>query len=409
MDIIMEGKKIHTLLDADEKTLGIDNYTYTLSESIVTLKNEWNEIATSSKNLYFSYDYLRALEEVPPSGLCYLYMLIKEEGAPVGIYYFQYKRISLKESLSLKNEHGCSVQGVKEGFKMGIAQLLDFNVLVCGNVSLTGNNGSHVLKSIDHEMKGKLLDRASTIAIEYLKNAGVKVSAVLLKDYHTDSCPVLSGRYTKFNVQPNMVVKNVDRWSSLDAYLSDLKSKYRVRYKKARKSLKNIEVRELTLDDLYRYREDMHNLYAKIANSASFNLFVLPDDYFYNLKKHLGDDFHVKGYFDGDKMHAFYTYVVHGEEVDAHFLGYDNMINKSHKLYLNILYDMMEITIQRSKKRLILSRTAMEIKSTVGAEGVEMNLFFKVLNPLMNGFFRTAFDFFNPTQDYILRSPFKEG
>jgi hypothetical protein len=189
--------------------------------------------------------------------------------------------------------------------------------------------------------------------------------------------------------------------------MSDLKSKYKVRTRRTLKKLDGVYRRYLDLDDLEKHKDTMHKLYKSIANQASFNLFILDPLYFYGLKKHLKDKIKIVGYFLEEKMVGFYTIVYNYDTLDAHFLGYDSDHNREYHLYHNMLYDLLFEAIDKKKKHLDLSRTAMEIKSSIGAEPSKMFLYLKVTNPIANKFTARFLKFLTPNIDWEERNPFK--
>jgi hypothetical protein len=58
--------------------------------------------------------------------------------------------------------------------------------------------------------------------------------------------------------------------------------------------------------------------------------------------------------------------------MDTYFLGYDDSIQREKMLYLNMLYDMIAYSINKGFKEIIFARTALEIKSSVGARPIQM-------------------------------------
>ncbi|MBK7700778.1 MAG: hypothetical protein IPJ39_19635 [Saprospiraceae bacterium] len=56
-----------------------------------------------------------------------------------------------------------------------------------------------------------------------------------------------------------------------------------------------------------------------------------------------------------------------------------------------------------------MSRTAIEIKSTVGAVPHEMYLYLKHQNPIINKTVEHILGFVKPSEAYIIRSPFRDG
>ena len=163
----------------------------------------------------------------------------------------------------------------------------------------------------------------------------------------------------------------------------------------------------MTPEDIERYKEDMYALYMATVSKAGFNLFFLDKDYFLALSRNLDKKFIVNGLFDGDEMVAFFTLMDNGDEYDAHYLGYNPKLNHSHKLYHNMLFFMVEDAIVEGKDRLHMSRTALEIKSSVGTTPEEVQLYAKYYNRFGNWLLPRILDLTVPKLDWQPREPFK--
>jgi hypothetical protein len=77
-------------------------------------------------------------------------------------------------------------------------------------------------------------------------------------------------------------------------------------------------------------------------------------------------------------------------------------------LYLNMLYDMAGYAIKNKFSDVIYARSAMEIKSSVGAKAEEVYGIIKHTNPLLNLFMEKLFDYFDPKIEWKERNPFKD-
>ena len=82
--------------------------------------------------------------------------------------------------------------------------------------------------------------------------------------------------------------------------------------------------------------------------------------------------------------------------MDAHFLGVDNSFNRDYQVYLNILYDLVETAINGKAKHIDFARTALEIKSSVGAVAQDLLYFFKHRSTISSKFLQLVFDSLNP-------------
>ena len=76
-------------------------------------------------------------------------------------------------------------------------------------------------------------------------------------------------------------------------------------------------------------------------------------------------------------------------------------------MYLNMLYDMADFAIKNEFTSIVYARTAMEIKSSVGAKPQKMFVYLKHTNLCMNIILKRIFKLMNPTQEWEERHPFK--
>lgn len=371
---------------------------------------EWKQI-TSSLSIFYSPEFLRAIENAPPSGLESRYLLVYRKGELYGVVYCQLKAFNASESISFKEKPGL-INKIGNSIKNACCGLIKFEGLVCGSVLLTGMYAYHFIGEGSHKDDFLFAESIVDSYRLYLNERGSKIKVTFLKDYYTDkklqAHGITESRYKEFSVQPNMILTLRKEWSSYEDYLSAFQSKYRVRARRARKKMEGIERRELDYVDIRKYNAVIYSLYRNIIENINFNLFFLHEDYFAELKKNMVDKFRLFGYFKDDKMVAFYTCIDNETEMNAHFLGYDPDANRDHQLYLNSLYDMVELTLKYNFETINFSRTAMEIKSSMGAEPHEMLCYIKHENKLLNLGIERIVDGLNPTEAWVQRRPFKE-
>jgi hypothetical protein len=68
------------------------------------------------------------------------------------------------------------------------------------------------------------------------------------------------------------------------------------------------------------------------------------------------------------------TAVICGDRCEAHIVGLDYEFNRDYGIYQRMLYDYVEIAIERRCSYLVFGRTAAEIKSSVGAFPVDLTV-----------------------------------
>src|SRR5690606_1437930 len=226
----------------------------------------------------------------------------------------------------------------------------------------------------------KALDAIKT-TIKQVDNKTVRV--LLFKDYFENDAIYQSQKqfqqkgFHQLNVQPNMLLKIPSTWNHFDDYLNDLSTKYRARFKRAVKKLGDMSVKELELEDIHLNSKSLYELYKNVSNNAPFNTFILHEHHFYQLKKELRDNFKVFVYFLNDNLRGFHTLILNNQQLETYFLGYDETHQHSNQLYLNMLYKMLQLGIDNRFVTVVYARTAMEIKSSVGAKAIPMTMYLK--------------------------------
>lgn len=384
--------------------------SYSEYDNLDEIAFEWKE-ATRGLSIFFSYEYLKAVEVCPPSGMRSKYVMVYRQGALFAILYYQIKAFHASESIQFKDAKN-KVDHVATSVKGGIAKMINFEGLVSGSLLLTGEYSYNFYDGkLSKKEQFLLAERITEHYRNYLNEHGEQLKVTFLKDFYEESSfeklNINQSKYKEFSVQPNMILTLQQDWKNFDDYLAAMQSKYRVRARRARKKFEGIEKRELDYVDIKKYNARIYGLYRNIVENVNFNLFLLHEDYFSELKKNLKEKFRLFAYFKNDEMVAFYTCIDNGKEMNAHFLGYDPECNNHHQLYLNSLYDMIDLSLHYNFETINFSRTAMEIKSSVGAEPHDMLCYLKHQNTLINTVVAKIVGVLNPTEEWVQRNPFK--
>lgn len=396
---------------ASDATGPDDRYRIQVFDSIFGIEEDWSLVA-ESKDIFFGPDFLKVLEKYPATGLKPYYGLVYENKRPVGILYFQSRYVRLAENL---RKPGSDVQGIFKGItsvlRQAVVKSINFETVVCGNLMLTGKYGFCFDDAIPRNEQFYLVIKATEILNKYLNDQKINPGLILIKDFFEEDNP--SGDeyhkgYTKFTVQPKMILDLDAAWRTFDDYLESLKSKYRVRARKAMKKASDINKVVFSAQEIAANKETIHSLYRNVSDQADFNAFVLSTQYFENIQEALSKNMKFTTYWRNGRMVAFYTSIKNYNVLDAHFLGYDPKENAECQLYLNMLYDLVREAIDLRLEKVDMSRTAVEIKSTVGAVPHDMYLYLRHTHPLLNKAVETVLGFVKPQEKYTIRSPFRE-
>ncbi len=404
---------LQTLTNHRKKTTA-ERFAY--FPSVDAAGSEWAELAQRSNDAFFQHPFLQTVEANPPAGMKLGYLLLYQHEQPVGIAVCQIKHFSANESIAEDDQRStngaCVYTCLRNWFKKRVSDWAEADVIICGNLLVTGTHGYWYAPELvsAHEF-AHLLAEGLQFAAKQVEHSGTKISMILVKDVSVgDQTTVgrhfVDNQYIEFEIQPNMVLQLP--FSSFDDYLAAMSTKYRTRAKRAFKKMEGIERRELTALEVQQSSELMFHLYKEVATNAGFNMVDLHPNYMAELHHNMQGKFRVFGYFLGGEMVCYCTTLANGHELEAHFLGYRKEYNAEYQLYLNMLYDMVRVTFESGCNKIVFARTALEIKSSVGAEPEQLLCYLCHQNGLLNKFTSTILDYLKPTEEWQQRHPFKD-
>ncbi|CAM3845302.1 GNAT family N-acetyltransferase [Flavobacterium cucumis] len=381
----------------------LDKISFKIYNSVAALPALWDIVAQS--NVFLQTPYLSVLERSAPVNMECFYIGIFEKSELIGVSLAQYLDLNKLESFGERDK----------SFKIAIRNFIFKNfashTLFLGNNMITGQNGYVFTKEIEFEYISDILIQSAEEITSYFKKKGISIHLVSFKDFY-EHCAIelkkfrFSNTY-EFNTQPNMIFYLDENWKSLEGYVAVLSKKYRDQFKRARKKFDGIQVKNLYYEEVLQNEEKIYELYHYVAKNAPFNTFFLSKNHFSTLKGQCGNRFQIFGYFLNEELVGFHTLLLNGETLETYFLGYNEHIQKENMLYLNMLYNMTEYGIENGFKRIIFGRTALEIKSSIGATPVQMSGFIYHNNKLINRFIGEVFKKLEPELNWQQRHPFK--
>jgi uncharacterized protein YihD (DUF1040 family) len=355
--------------------------------------------------VFLTKEYFEILEKSAPTNMTCHYIGVFEGKKLVGIALSQF--IDLNKLTSFGDRDRC----IKATARKFVLKKIASHILVIGNNMLTGQNAFAFAEKIDTIEGLKTLKAASKELKVIFKKKATKIHITTFKDFAFEEIinfeqAGFKNHFT-YSTQPNMVFDIPNQWKSEQDYIDALLKKYRDQYKRARKKADGIIKRKMHLEDIIKHEDTIYDLYHYVAKNAYFNTFFLTKNHFRIFKEVLKDKFLFYGYFIDDKLIGFNTLIKNGDVMDTYFLGYDESIQREKMLYLNMLYDMVAYSINKGFKKIIFARTALEIKSSIGAKPIEMYGFAKHSNLAADLIFEKVFGYLEPKVDWQERNPFK--
>lgn len=378
------------------------SYSFQIYTNTASLPETWNDLATH--NIFLSREYLEVLEKSAPTNMLCHYIGLFKDAELVGIALTQFLDSNKLESFGERDK--C----VKTSVRNFAFKKFASHVLFVGNNMLTGQNAYSFSEKISLPKAIKLLHKGINALKKDFKSKGQKIHITTIKDFSATEIDMLSAEFKKgytFSIQPNMVFKINEDWKTEEDYINALSKKYRDQYKRTRKKALGIEKRKMDLEDIIAFEDVIYDLYHHVAKNAPFNTFFLAKNHFRVFKETLKEKFLFYGYFIDGKLIGFNTLIMNGTAMDTYFLGYDESVQREKMLYLNMLYDMIALSINRNFKEVIFARTALEIKSSVGAKPVKLYGLITHSNSLINHNIAKLFNYLEPKTDWQERNPFK--
>jgi hypothetical protein len=371
--------------------------------TISELPNNWDTFA--SKNIFLSSKYLEILEKSAPDNMISHFIGLFKGNELVGIALSQFLDLNKLESFGERDK--CIKTAVRNIFFKNFCS----HILIIGNNMLTGQNAYAFSDKTNTVQVLQALKSASEKLKTIFKKKGLKVHVTTFKDFSTEDTQSFHQagfqNHFKFSTQPNMLFDIPEHWKSEQDYIDALTKKYRDQYKRARKKAEGVEKKKMNLEDIIKHEETIYDLYHHVAKNAHFNTFFLAKNHFRTFKELLKDKFLFYGYFLDEKLIGFNTIIKNGEVMDTYFLGYDDSVQREKMLYLNMLYDMVAYSINKGFKKIIFARTALEIKSSIGAKPQEMYGFAQHSSPIVDLAFESVFCYLEPKVIWQERNPFK--
>ena len=382
-----------------------------LFRSIDSVPDTWDQMAPLD-NLFLQRTYLEVLEKFPPQDMKFAYLVFFEHEKPVGIAMTQIQLFRANQNIQEDKEGEGLLERIGTFVKEKVAENISFYTLVCGNLLLTGAHGFYFSPTLALTKQVDILFHGLNAVLPKLSSPEMNISAILLKEIEEEEKDKiglhLRKHYQEFSMQPNMVFELDPNWRSFTDYVDSLSSKYRVRMKRAFKKATSIQKKRMDLKTILAHKDRIHELYLSVANNSDFNSAELHPDYFLELKRRFPDDFQIVGYYLEHQLIGYYTTIKNYHELEAHFLGFDYTLNTIHQTYLNILFDIVRDGITAGAERIVFARTALEIKSSIGAEPVEMYFYARHRSRFSNRLLQSMVEYLQPqSPQWTQRHPFK--
>ena len=114
------------------------------------------------------------------------------------------------------------------------------------------------------------------------------------------------------------------------------------------------------------HRDTLGRLYRNVAERARFRLGGLDIDTLHALRRYMGEEFILKGYFLRQQLVGVSMGFVNGDTLEAGLVGIDYGLNRTHAIYPRMLYDYLRSAMSRGLARVNYGRTASGLAVAAG-------------------------------------------
>jgi hypothetical protein len=367
----------------------------------------WNDLGCY-KNAYFHPDFLKSIELNHPEIIFSYIVLVDENNKPTAFTSIQIVDFYIDD---IRNDLELIIRKIKNiGRSLGVfPQKKALKLLISGNTFFSGEHGVFIKDNQNKKVIIKGLAKAILFFVE--SDEKLKIDAFLLKDFINESLIITDQlkdyKYHPFSVEPNMVLQIDKNWHNYNDYLASMKTKFRVKARKAFKQSIDIRIEKVTTKNIANQLPKMTSLYKKVASHADFNLGNFNLETYKGFKKNFGENYILKSYWLGDKIIGFISGIINQNSLDAHFVGIDYELNKEYAIYQRMLYDYIEIAIDKKLKTINFGRTASEIKSSVGAKPQDLTMYLRHKKSITNRILKLFLQHIQPTP-FQQKFPFKK-
>lgn len=387
------------------------DYRVILSSRFEDLRRFWDH--ESEISVFQSGPFLEVLENHGPQSVSHVFgVILRKDQSIAARVCMQVLSFDAEERLIHSHQHqeeNSFLDQIALATRRILARQVKMKVIVMGSLLAAGPYGIQFASNLSKYERQQLFHHLSRY---FFESSYLDAGLLILKDLPAEMrlqgiCSYRYPSFYEFTVQPAMILRLDPAWRSLEDYMQALQSKYRVRTRKVLRQGEGLVFQSLDADGALKYQLEIHRLYQEVARGAGFNMVELREDYFQHLKEGLGDNLKLVLVSHDQRPIGFYSLVIDGEMMHGHFLGYSRDHNKEFELYHNILLHMLGQGIRQGVREINFGRTALEIKSSIGAVPEELYCYIAHKSKWINKMVPHILEFLKPKLEWIPRSPFR--
>jgi len=349
--------------------------------------SDWDQVLISNPSAYLASKSIKAALDVPNRKLQAV-RWIDEKGSTIGV-------AQIEDSHALSQSEGQFLKADKPIFKLAQKFLyrgdgiFQFSVRVMGTVLSSGDHAYRFTDAFPESERQHALHEAMNI--KCIDSTDPPKSS-LIKDHYSDRpwTEKYAGRsqwhkdWIDLEFDPVMEVDLNQNWNTFEDYTSAIRKKSRTKIRRILRGSEELVLQDLTLNEVQAYSLDLHALYTQVYDRAGFKLGRLYPEDIIELKRQWGDKFPVIAYYLDNELVGFQCGITTEACTEAFFVGFSLEENKTHSIYQRMLLEFIKQALASRSKRIALGRTALDIKSSLGAAPKRLVCHMRVNRPLVH-------------------------
>lgn len=347
-----------------------DSFQYQYHQSCATLPEDWDILLPEGH--FLKRSNLKATQQSQLEHLSYIYVLVSDGNKPIAAIYFQLLRLQ---------QHHLNEESLNSMSRFGwraFTNIVKPRLLVAGHLFRHDVETYYYHDSLSHFEAFRIYN--DVINEQLVTNCAY---AVLVKDLPDNLVTYFQHYAPNYMLLRNDIMMELElsaEWNSLADYEKALKHKYAQRFRKVRNAVSNLQIQEMSADEVEAEKQTIYQLYKQVCEKQTARIGMISEDFIPTLKKHNPEQLKVWGMRENGKLIAFFSAWVKEDAFDMFYIGFDYERNADLMLYFNILFCGIEQGIAHRKSKVIFGRTALDAKSRLGCRPVYKSTFVLIRN-----------------------------
>ena len=310
----------------------------------------------------------------------------------------------IEDTVATSQSKGQFLKADKPFFKLAQTFLyrnegvFSLNIRVMGSVLSSGDHAYRFDENVSELDRQALIKEALALKMGEVES-NVVPRTFIIKDHYSNVpwSKRISGKsnwdktWIDVEFDPVMQIDLNPEWKNMEEYKSSLRKKSRAKLRRIDKKSSDLDLQELSFEEVNENSDQLFKLYSQVYGRAGFKLGMLNKDDLISLKKYWREDFPVIGYYYENRLVGFQCGIVTDYSVEAFFVGFNLNENRVHSIYQRMLLEFIKQGIARGSMKVSLGRTALDIKSSLGASPQRLVCHMKVNNrPIIHSLMRAV-------------------